>query len=69
MSDQIVPAMTGALIGQGAAWALTALLVTISFGQFQSSFAGYATRLGGIDTRGLGLAFAAIAPPSPAHPP
>jgi MFS family permease len=40
-------------------WALTALLVTISFGQFQSSFAGYATRPGGIDTRGLGLAFAA----------
>ncbi len=40
-------------------WALTALLVTISFGQFQSSLAGYATRPGGIDTRGLALAFAA----------
>jgi MFS family permease len=40
-------------------WALTALFVTISFGQFGSSFAGYATRPGGIDTRGLGLAFAA----------
>src|SRR5258708_33425798 len=40
-------------------WGLTALPVTISFGQFGSSFAGYATRPGGIDTRGLGLAFAA----------
>jgi len=40
-------------------WALTALLVTISFGQFGSSFAGYATRPGGIDARGLALAFAA----------
>lgn len=40
-------------------WALTALLVTISFGQFGSSFAGYATRPGGIGTRGLALAFAA----------
>jgi MFS family permease len=33
--------------------------VTISFGQAQSSFAGYATRPGGIDTHGLSLAFAA----------
>ncbi len=40
-------------------WALTALIVTVSFGQYQSSFAGYATRPGGISTRGLGLAFAA----------
>ncbi|HEV2255197.1 MAG TPA: MFS transporter [Streptosporangiaceae bacterium] len=40
-------------------WALTALLVTVSFGQFGSSFAGYATQPGGIGTRGLALAFAA----------
>ena len=40
-------------------WALTALIVTVSFGQFQSSFAGYATRPGGITPHGLGLAFAA----------
>src|SRR6266851_2046444 len=40
-------------------WALTALLVTVSFGQCEASFAGYATRPGGIDTRGLSLAFAA----------
>lgn len=40
-------------------WALTALIVTVSFGQFQSSFPGYATRPGGIGTHGLGLAFAA----------
>jgi MFS family permease len=40
-------------------WALTALIVTVTFGQFQSSFAGYATRPGGISTHGLGLAFAA----------
>jgi MFS family permease len=40
-------------------WALTALIVTVSFGQSQSSLAGYATRPGGIDTRGLSLAFAA----------
>jgi len=40
-------------------WALTAFIVTISFGQFQSSFPGYATRPGGISTRGLSLAFAA----------
>jgi MFS family permease len=40
-------------------WALTALIVTISFGQLQSSLAGYATRPGGISTHGLSLAFAA----------
>jgi MFS family permease len=40
-------------------WALTAFIVTVSFGQFQSSFPGYATRPGGISTRGLSLAFAA----------
>jgi MFS family permease len=40
-------------------WAMTALIVTISFGQSQSSFTGYATRPGGIDARGLSLAFAA----------
>jgi MFS family permease len=40
-------------------WALTALVVTVSFGQFQSTFPGYATRPGGIGTHGLGLAFAA----------
>ncbi len=40
-------------------WALTALIVTVSFGQFQSSLAGYATRPGGISAHGLSLAFAA----------
>jgi len=40
-------------------WLLTALVVTVSFGQFQSSFPGYAARPGGISTHGLGLAFAA----------
>jgi MFS family permease len=40
-------------------WLLLALLVTISFGQYQSTFPGYATRPGGIGTHGLGLAFAA----------
>jgi MFS family permease len=40
-------------------WALTALVVTVSFGQMQSSFAGYATRPGGISAHGLSLAFAA----------
>jgi MFS family permease len=40
-------------------WALTALVVIVSFGQFQSSFAGYATRPGGISAHGLSLAFAA----------
>jgi MFS family permease len=40
-------------------WALTALIVTVSFGQYQSSFAGFATRPGGISTHGLALAYAA----------
>jgi MFS family permease len=40
-------------------WVLLAALVTLSFGQFQSSFPGYATRPGGIGTHGLGLAFTA----------
>jgi MFS family permease len=40
-------------------WALGALIVTVSFGQFQASFTGYATRPGGITTHGLSLAFAA----------
>jgi MFS family permease len=40
-------------------WVLTAVLVTISFGQSQSSFTGYATRPGGIGAHGLALAFAA----------
>jgi MFS family permease len=40
-------------------WVLTAVLVTISFGQSNSSFAGYATRAGGVGSHGLALAFAA----------
>jgi len=40
-------------------WMLAAVLVTVSFGQSQSSFAGYATRPGGIGPHGLALAFAA----------
>jgi hypothetical protein len=40
-------------------WVVTAVLVTVSFGQSQSSFAGYATRPGGIGPHGLALAFAA----------
>jgi hypothetical protein len=40
-------------------WVLTAVLVTVSFGQSQVSFAGYATRPGGISPHGLALAFAA----------
>jgi MFS family permease len=40
-------------------WALAAVLVTISFGQSNSSFPGYATRIGGISPHGLALAFAA----------
>jgi MFS family permease len=39
-------------------WLLTALIVTVSFGQSESSFPGYATRPGGIDPRDLSLAFA-----------
>ena len=40
-------------------WLLLAALVTLSFGQVQSTFPGYATRPGGIAAHGLGLAFAA----------
>jgi MFS family permease len=40
-------------------WVLTAVLVTVSFGQSQASLAGYATRPGGIGPHGLALAFAA----------
>ncbi len=40
-------------------WALTAVIVTVSFGQFQSSLAGYATGPGGISVHALSLAFAA----------
>jgi MFS family permease len=40
-------------------WLLTALIVTVSFGQYQSSFAGFTTRPGGISTHGLALAYAA----------
>jgi MFS family permease len=40
-------------------WVLLAVIVTISFGQFQSTFPGYTTRPGGIGPHGLGLAFAA----------
>jgi MFS family permease len=39
-------------------WLLTALIVTISFGQSESSFPGYATRPGGIGPHDLSLAFA-----------
>ena len=37
-------------------WGLTAVLVTVGFGQAQSTFAGYATRPGGISPHGLALA-------------
>ena len=40
-------------------WVLLAVIATLSFGQFQSSFPGYVTRPGGIGTHALGLAFAA----------
>jgi hypothetical protein len=40
-------------------WALTALVVGVSFGQYQASFVGYATRPGGITPRAVSLAFAA----------
>ena len=40
-------------------WLLTALIVTVSFGQSDASFPGYATRPGGISPRDLSLAFAA----------
>jgi MFS family permease len=39
-------------------WALTAVLVTVSFGQSQSSFPGYATRPGGISPHALAVAYA-----------
>jgi MFS family permease len=39
-------------------WALTAVLVTVSFGQAQSSFPGYATRPGGISPHALAVAYA-----------
>jgi MFS family permease len=40
-------------------WALTALLMTIGYGQQISAFPGYATRPGGIAASNLSLAFAA----------
>jgi MFS family permease len=40
-------------------WVLTALIVTVSFGQFQASFAAFVTRPGGLSPHGLALAFAA----------
>jgi MFS family permease len=40
-------------------WLLTALIVTVSFGQSDASFPGYATRPGGISPSDLSLAFAA----------
>jgi MFS family permease len=40
-------------------WLLTALIVTVSFGQSDASFPAYATRPGGIGPRELSLAFAA----------
>ena len=42
-------------------WLLLAVIVTVSFGQFESSFPGFVTRPGGIGTQGLGLAFTANA--------
>lgn len=40
-------------------WALTALLVALSYGQYSSAFPAYAARPGGIPADMLGLAFAA----------
>ena len=40
-------------------WLLTALVATLSFGQFQAAYAGYATRPGGITTHLLSLSYAA----------
>lgn len=40
-------------------WVVTAVLVTVSFGQTQSTFPGYATRPGGISPHALALAYAA----------
>jgi MFS family permease len=42
-------------------WALSALVVALSYGQFHSSFPAYATRPDGIPVSGLSLAFAANA--------
>ena len=39
-------------------WLLTALLVTVGYGQYHSSFPAYATGSGGISARALGLVFA-----------
>jgi MFS family permease len=40
-------------------WALTALIVTVSYGQQHSAFSGYVTRPGHLSPRALSLAFAA----------
>jgi MFS family permease len=40
-------------------WLLTAFLATVSFGQFQAAYAGFATRPGGITTHLLSLSYAA----------
>ena len=40
-------------------WGLTALVVTVSYGQYHSSFPAYATGAGGLSARALSLAFAA----------
>ncbi|MGI8633466.1 MAG: MFS transporter [Solirubrobacterales bacterium] len=40
-------------------WAVTALVVTVSYGQYHSSFPAFATGEGGLSARGLSLAFAA----------
>jgi MFS family permease len=40
-------------------WVLAAILMIVSFGQFNSSFQGFAARPGGIGTHGLALAEAA----------
>jgi MFS family permease len=42
-------------------WVLAAVLLTVSFGQFTSSFQGFATRPGGIGPHGLALTVAANA--------
>lgn len=68
------PAHTAAEAGAGGAlatilrdrvfvrvWLLSALVVTISYGQFHAAFPAYATRPDGIPVNGLSLAFAANA--------
>ena len=40
-------------------WLLTAVVVTVGYGQYHSSFPAYATGSGGISARALGLVFAA----------